>query len=151
MGFNDNNNLFRYSFSTAICNKWYIFKLSSCYFQITYLDIHLKNTRELVWVVEGNLCKTPLNRLVNLKVFDHHNNSYISLECNNLVKYLGVLISLACVSSEIRNLQCVFLRIQDTKGESLCQAFLAETVQTGTKNRQVTEATHVLRRTLRKY
>ena len=111
IGFNDNNNLFCYSFSTAICNKWYIFKLSSCYFQITYLDIHLKNTRELVWVVEGNLCKTPLNRLVNLKVFDHHNNSYISLECNNLVKYLGVLISLACVSSEIRNLQCVFLRI----------------------------------------
>ena len=39
-----------------------------------------------------------LNRQVNLKVFDHHNNSYISLECNNHVKYLGVLISLACVS-----------------------------------------------------
>ena len=25
-------------------------------------DIHLKNTWELVWVVEGNLCKMPLNR-----------------------------------------------------------------------------------------
>ena len=52
-----------------------------------------------------------LNHQVNLKVFDHHNNSYISLECNNHVKYLGVLISLACVSSETHNLQCVFLRI----------------------------------------
>ena len=26
------------------------------------------------------------------KVFDHHNNSYISLECKNYLKYLGVLI-----------------------------------------------------------
>ena len=92
-----------------------------------------------------------LNHQVNLKVFDHHNNSYISLECNNHVKYLGVLISLACVSSETHNLQCVFLRIQDTKGKSLCQAFLAETVQTGTKNRCATEVTLVLRRKLRKY
>ena len=92
-----------------------------------------------------------LNHQVNLKVFDHHNNSYISLECNNHVKYLGVLISLACVSSETHNLQCVFLRIQDTKGKSLCQAFLAETVQTGTKNRCATEVTLFLRRKLRKY
>ena len=92
-----------------------------------------------------------LNHQVSLKVLDHHNNSYISLECNNYVKYLGVLISLPCVSSKTHNLQCVFLRIQDTKGESLCQAFLAETMQTGTKNRCVTEATHVLRRKLRKY
>ena len=27
-----------------------------------------------------------------MKAFDHHNNSYISLECKNYVKYLGVLI-----------------------------------------------------------
>ena len=34
-----------------------------------------------------------LNHQVNLKVFDHHNNSYISLECKNYVKYLlGLLI-----------------------------------------------------------
>ena len=33
---------------------------------------------------------------------------------------------------------------------SLCQAVLAETVETGTKNRCVIEATHVLRRKLRK-
>ena len=33
-----------------------------------------------------------LNHQVNLKVFDHHNNSFISLECKNYVKYLGVLI-----------------------------------------------------------
>ena len=32
------------------------------------------------------------NHQVNLKVFDHHNNSFISLECKNYVKYLGVLI-----------------------------------------------------------
>ena len=30
----------------------------------------------------------------------------------------------------------------------MCQAFLAETVETGTKNRCVIEATHVLRRKL---
>ena len=29
---------------------------------------------------------------VNLKVFDHLSNSYVSLECKNYVKYLGVLI-----------------------------------------------------------
>ena len=36
------------------------------------------------------------------------------------------------------------------KRGSLCQAFLAETVETGTKNRCVIEATHVMRRKLRK-
>ena len=35
------------------------------------------------------------------------------------------------------------------KGRSLCQAFLAETVETGNKNRCVTEATHVLGRKLK--
>ena len=59
-----------------------------------------------------------------------------------------ILVSLACVSSETHNLQPVFLRIYDTKGESLCQAFLAETVETGDKNRCVTEATHILRKKL---
>ena len=33
-----------------------------------------------------------LNYKVNFKVFNHHNNSFISLECKNYVKYLGVLI-----------------------------------------------------------
>ena len=51
------------------------------------------------------------------------------------------LVSLACVSSETHNLQRVFRRIQDTKKESLCRAFLAETVETETKNRCVIEAT----------
>ena len=37
-----------------------------------------------------------------------------------------------------------------TNGGSLCQAFLAETVETGTKNRCVIEALHVLQRKLRK-
>ena len=36
------------------------------------------------------------------------------------------------------------------KSRPLCQAFLVETVETGTKNRCVIEATHVLRRKLRK-
>ena len=36
--------------------------------------------------------KKKLNHKVNLKVFNHHNNSFISLECKNYVKYLGVLI-----------------------------------------------------------
>ena len=33
-----------------------------------------------------------LNYQVNLKVFDHHTNSYISLERKKFIKYLGVLI-----------------------------------------------------------
>ena len=45
----------------------------------------------------------------------------------------------------------VFFVISRTqKGGSLCQAFLEETVETGTNNRWVIEATHVLRRKLRK-
>ena len=60
------------------------------------------------------------------------------------------LISLACVSSETHNLQRVFRRILYRNGGSLCQAFLKETVETGTKNRCVIEATNVLRRKLRK-
>ena len=38
-----------------------------------------------------------------------------------------------------------------TKSRTLCQAFLVETVETGTKNRCVIEATHLLLRKLRKY
>ena len=33
-----------------------------------------------------------MNYQVNLKVFDHHTNSYISLEHKKFIKYLGVLI-----------------------------------------------------------
>ena len=43
-----------------------------------------------------------------------------------------------------------FFRIQATKGRSCSQAFLAETVKTGNKNRCVTEAMLVLGRKLRK-
>ena len=43
-----------------------------------------------------------------------------------------------------------FLLIEDRKGRSCSQAFLAETVETGNNNRCVTEAMHVLRRKLRK-
>ena len=53
------------------------------------------------------------------------------------------IISLARVSSKTQNLQRVFRRILDTNWGSLCQAFLADTVKTGTKNRCVIEATHV--------
>ena len=55
-------------------------------------------------------------------------------------------LSPACVNSETHSLQRVFLRILYTNGGSLCQAFLAKTVETGNKNRSVTEATHALRR-----
>ena len=61
-----------------------------------------------------------------------------------------LVISLACISSETQNLQSIFLQIYDTKGESLCRTFLAETVEIGNKNRCVTEAMHVLQRKLGK-
>ena len=44
----------------------------------------------------------------------------------------------------------IFQHILYTNGGSLCQAFLSETVETGTKNRCVIEALHVLQRKLRK-
>ena len=47
----------------------------------------------------------------------------------------SLLVSLACVTSETHNLQAVFLRIYDTKGESWCKVFPAETAETGNKNR----------------
>ena len=61
-----------------------------------------------------------------------------------------MLVSLSCTSSETHNLQPVFLRIYGTKGGSMCQAFLVETVETGNKNHCVTKATHVLQTKLRK-
>ena len=65
-------------------------------------------------------------------------------------KSLHVLfINLACLSSDTPNLQRVFRRIYDAKGGSLFQAFLAETVKTGNKNRCVIEATYILRRKLK--
>ena len=61
------------------------------------------------------------------------------------------VISFACISSETQNLQPIFLRIYDPKGESLRQTFLEETVEIGNKNCCVSEAMHVLQRKLRKY
>ena len=55
-----------------------------------------------------------------------------------------LVISLACIGSQTENLQPFCLHIYDTKGGSLCQAFLAETVETGNKNCCMIEATHVL-------
>ena len=63
---------------------------------------------------------------------DNDNDKNINNNNNN-----NTVISLAYVSSETHNLQRVFLRIYDIKRESLCQAFLAETVETGNKNRCV--------------
>ena len=40
--------------------------------------------------------------------------------------------------------------LRTQKGVRLCPAFLAETVETGTKNCSVIEVTHVLRRKLKK-
>ena len=45
---------------------------------------------------------------------------------------LQYTFSLTCVSRETHNLQCVFHRILYTNGGGLCQALLAETVETGT-------------------
>ena len=45
------------------------------------------------------------------------------------------VISFARISSETQNLQPIFLRIYDTKGESLRQTFLEETVEIGNKNK----------------
>ena len=73
------------------------------------------------------------------------NIMYSGLRTLNIISF-----SLSCVNSETHNLQLVFLRIYDTKEESLCQAFPAETVEIGNKNRCVIEATHVLRRKVRK-
>ena len=61
-----------------------------------------------------------------------------------------MVISLACVSSETRNLQPIFLHIYDTKGGWLCQAFLVESVKIGNRNLCVTKAMNVLRRKIRK-
>ena len=61
-----------------------------------------------------------------------------------------LVISFARISSETQNLQPIFLRIYDTKGESLRQTFLEETVEIGNKNCCVTEAMHVLQRKLEK-
>ena len=78
-------------------------------------------------------------------IVNNDNDKNINNNNNN-----NTVISLACVSSETHNLQSVFLRIYDTKGGSLCEAFLAEARETGNKNRCLTKATHVLRRKLRK-
>ena len=61
-----------------------------------------------------------------------------------------LLVSLFCVSSETHNLETSSLCIYATKGGSMYQALLVETVETGYKNRCVTKATHVLQRKLRK-
>ena len=75
----------------------------------------------------------------------------LALEKRYEVSFVADVSILACVSSETHNLQRVFRRILYTNGKSLCQAFLAEIVETGNiKNRCVIEATHVLPRKLRK-
>ena len=61
------------------------------------------------------------------------------------------IISLACVSSETHNLRRVFLRIKETQkgrrggGVIVAAVPVAETVETGDKNRCVIEGTNVLR------
>ena len=75
-----------------------------------------------------------------------HKRVTVALKClrsANAKYHFIFTFSLACLSNETHNLQRVLLRIYDTKGDSLCQAFRAETVETGNKNRCVIEATHV--------
>ena len=56
----------------------------------TSRQIHQGAHPKIIVSFSSNFCQHSFQ--VNLKVFDHHNNSYISLECKNYVKYLGVLI-----------------------------------------------------------
>ena len=94
---------------------------------------------------------SPVSLVLIIIIISNNNNSDNDNDKNiNNNNNNNTVISLAYVSSETHNLQRVFLRIYDIKRESLCQAFLAETVETGNKNRCVMEATHVLRRKLRK-
>ena len=55
----------------------------------------------------------------------------------------ATIISLTCVSSETQNLQHIVGHILYTNGGSLCQALLAETVESGTKNRCMIKVTHI--------
>ena len=74
----------------------------------------------------------------------------MSMLCLTNYRPLHLIFSLACVSSETIYEEKRLADNEDTKGKSWSQAFLAETVETGNKNRWATEATHVLRRRLRK-
>ena len=60
------------------------------------------------------------------------------------LNYSNSVIRLACVSKPF------LLRIQYTKRRLCSQVFLLQTVETGTKNHWLTEATHVLRRKIKK-
>ena len=76
----------------------------------------------------------------------------VKLKQFNPVLRSSPLISLACVSSDTHNLQAVvFLRLFVVHKPTVVVPGvpLAENVETGNKNRCVTEATHVLRRKLR--
>ena len=50
--------------------------------------------------------------------------------------FFSELVSLACVSSETRNLQVVFFLVFGTERRLWFQAFLAATVENGDKNRE---------------
>ena len=52
------------------------------------LSLNIKNSNFVIFRPRQKI----LNYQVNLKVFDHHTNSYISLERKKFNKYLGVLI-----------------------------------------------------------
>ena len=52
------------------------------------LSLNIKNSNFVIFRPTQKI----LNYQVNLKVFDHHTNSYISLERKKFIKYLGVLI-----------------------------------------------------------
>ena len=68
------------------------------------------------------LCQEPW-----LCIFSHKRVtvSLKGLRSANAKYHFIFTFSLACLSNETHNLQRVLLRIYDTKGDSLCQAFLA--------------------------
>ena len=66
------------------------FELSNVYDWLTTNEVSL-NIKKSNFVIFRPRQK-KLNYEVNLKVYDYHANTYISLESKNCVKYLGVLI-----------------------------------------------------------
>ena len=75
----------------------------------------------------------------------------VKLKQLNPVLRSSRLINLACASSDTHNLQAVFFSLYLVHKTTVVVLGvpLAENVETGNKNRCVTEATHVLRRKLR--
>ena len=74
----------------GINNRHYNTELTKIYNWLTAnkLSLNIKKSNFVIF----HQYQKRLNYQVNLKIFYHNTNSYISLECKDYVKYLGVLI-----------------------------------------------------------